>query len=410
MCLSSQPLTPSLAHQPSGPAPKYLTRQHCIFSTRNDITVPIGPSKPSKDACALHSQHVLACICAHSMALPTMTAQTDTAYSTKIEDKHHHTSPSPSAVTASVSQVEAPVVHHGISHIDRDSAIALGAILILILIAIGYYVYLRLQYRQQQDLEQQQRRRSSVPTLRSYGTRGRAPTPSFRMERMWSRAVRQDSDSSTLQGSVSGEHKGYGKKGSWSSSSRGSVLTRVGSVDTTSNDSHGGPRSRSPSPRSQSRRKSSHRRTSSISSVPAPLLNSLQRQADKSWWADVARRGSTTNADRRFSVLEPIPEPHEMDLSDSRRRKSEADWKRKKSVTDRSGYDWTRPSVTIDRTDDIDEEVDEDVVAEGSARTGTIRHDGFTHIRWNVEDIGEEPRHQVQVSEGVDRHDWANRM
>ncbi|KAH5716349.1 hypothetical protein HBI20_133410 [Parastagonospora nodorum] len=334
-----------------------------------------------------------------------MTAPTHTAYSTKIEDKHHHTSPYTSAVTASVSQVEAPVVQHGISHIDRDSAIALGVILTLILLAIGYYVYLRLQYRREQDLEQQQqqqqqRRRSSIPTLRSYGTRGRAPTPSFHMERMWSRAVRHDSDSSTLQGSVSGEHKGSGKKGSWSSSSRGSVSTRVGSVDTTSNDPHGGPRSRSPSPRSQTRRKSSHRRTSSIASVPAPLLDSLQRQADKSWWADVARRGSTTHADRRFSVLEPIPEPHEMDISDGKRRKSEADWKRKKSVTDRSGYDWTRPSVAIDRIDDIDEEIDKDVIAEGSACSGAIRQDGFTDIRWNVGNKGRGPHHQVQVSEG----------
>lgn len=99
-----------------------------------------------------------------------------------------------------------------------------------------------------------------------------------------------------------------------------------------------------------------------------------------------------------------------MDISDSRRRKSEADWKRKRSMTDRGGYDWTRPSVAIDRTDDIDEEIDEDVVAEGSVRTGIMRQDGFTHIRWNVEDKGKEPRHQVQVSEGVDRHDWASRM
>jgi hypothetical protein len=34
-----------------------------------------------------------------------------------------------------------------------------------------------------------------------------------------------------------------------------------------------------------------------------------QTQYDKLWWREVARRGSTTRADRRFSILEPIIEP-----------------------------------------------------------------------------------------------------
>jgi hypothetical protein len=43
------------------------------------------------------------------------------------------------------------------------------------------------------------------------------------------------------------------------------------------------------------------------------------------------------HADCRFSVLEPTLEPVEARTSESKRRKSEAEWKRKKSQLERCG-------------------------------------------------------------------------
>jgi hypothetical protein len=59
---------------------------------------------------------------------------------------------------------------------------------------------------------------------------------------------------------------------------------------------------------------------------------------------------------RRFSVLEPIPEPEEVVVEQKERRRSEAEWRKGKSqaaANEKLGYNWTMPvagaSKNVDR-------------------------------------------------------------
>jgi hypothetical protein len=155
--------------------------------------------------------------------------------------------------------------------------------------------------------------------------------------------------------------KTKGTMRSWSSSRASSSAssggtTRAGSIGSENacgrrQDDIG---SRSPSPHSVTTPpRSNHRRKSSIHDVPDLFLAELQMrrppapsqtQCDRRWWTEVARRGSAAQMNRRFSVLEPIPEPGEVVVEQKERRSSEAEWKKGKSqaaASKKFGHDWT---------------------------------------------------------------------
>ncbi|KAF2027236.1 hypothetical protein EK21DRAFT_32843, partial [Setomelanomma holmii] len=302
---------------------------------------------------------------------------------------HHHycTSANPSPLpTPAASKTEAPQpTHHHLNHVDRDSAIALGSIVLLIFAVMAWYVYSRLKERRQASLErlvEEQRRdslrRASVMRDNEVGIRDIG----FRMNSLWSKRSRQDSGA-TVVGSDNGRERGGGKKKSWpefvDSRSSSSVATRVGSVDEglaphaldecpfhpRDRERWLSPHSRSasvsnytPAPPSPSaRKKSSHRRTSSIHGLPADVLVETRRaslsqaQEEKKWWEDVAKRGSSSHADRRFSVLEPIPEPIPEpgvagdNREDAGQTGKTDDGNKTRSKSLQVAYDWTRPSV-----------------------------------------------------------------
>jgi hypothetical protein len=240
--------------------------------------------------------------------------------------------------------------------------------------------------------------------LRRYGARARAAEPKLRMDRMWSRDSRQDSVS-PLSGSTSteGEGKNDGKCSCSASralsttamSGHGSITSHTPDQDSQHDQLQDHAKSRSPSPHSIPRKlsldpsspRSRHRRQSSVHSIPDQFLAEVQlrrpasqsqTQFDRRWWTEVARRGPAAHVNRRFSVLEPIPEPrvtHEVTVHDQQRRRSEAGWRGNRlpaETCSRNGYDWTRPSA----------------VASGSVNNGLAgsprgRLGEFNSVVWN---------------------------
>jgi hypothetical protein len=313
--------------------------------------------------------------------------------------------PSPTAMSASD-----PTYHHtSISHIDRDSTIALDIILLLVLLAIAWYVLLRIKSRRQAAEERATatERQNSIVKLRRYGARARASDSTSGMDRFWSR-----------------DGKGEGKMGSWSgseSSSSSGVTTRDGSI-TSGQDGRrqdeARQRSRSPSPHSlplprtpnSTQQRSHHRRKSSIHEIPDPFLAELQSrrpsqtQCDRRWGAEVARRDSAAHMDRRFSVLEPIPEPEEVVVTQKERRRSEAEWRSQGRAYSRGAYDWARPVVGGS----------ESVSGECGRNQGVERH-SFKSIVWadqcamrsTGEDADTSQSGMNSKKEGIERVDWA---
>jgi hypothetical protein len=312
--------------------------------------------------------------------------------------------PSPTAMSASD-----PTYHHtSISHIDHNSTIALGIILLLVLLATAWYVRLRIKPRRQAAEERATaiERRNSIVKLRRYGARARASDSTSRMDRFWSR-----------------DGKGEGKMGSWSgseSSSSSGVTTRDGSI-TSGQDGRrqdeARQRSRSPSPHSlplprtpnSTQQRSHHRRKSSIHEIPDPFLAELQSrrpsqtQCDRRWSAEVARRDSAAHMDRRFSVLEPIPEPEEVVVTQKEHRRSEAEWRSQGRAYSRGAYDWARPVVGGS----------ESVSGECGRNQGVERH-SFKSIVWAdqcaMRSTGEDAdtsQSGMNNKEGIERVDWA---
>jgi hypothetical protein len=394
-------------------------------STHEFIVARTSPLKIDMPQCPPHlARHI-----------PQLTMSTIT---TSLEAKHHHSASSTSTTATAertiVRDTEEQSVQPSISHLDRDSAIALGVILILILAAIAWYVRLHIKTRRQADEERALERRDGIgrgDALRRYGARARAADPKFRMDRMWSQDSRQDSVS-TLNGSTSTEGRNNRKVSE--STSRASSTTapaRVGSGDgsiashTTDQEPHHA-RSRSPSPHSisgkssldQSLPRSRHRRQSSISNASLaevqlhrpPALS--QAQFDRRWWTEVARRGSAARVHRHFSVMEPISEPgtsmvHEVAVHDQQRRRSEAGWRGNRLPTatcSRSEYDWTRPSA-----------VASEGVENGLVGSPRAKLDEFNSVVWDdqgskqTQDGNTEIKHPGthSKSEGIERVDWA---
>jgi hypothetical protein len=144
-------------------------------------------------------------------------------------------------------------------------------------------------------------------------------------------------------------------------------------------------------------------------------------RSDKRWWTDVARHGSTTHADRRFSVLESIPEPHAIGLSETKKRKSEAVWKTQKA-REGSRHDWGRPSIGNGRGpvfshEDFsgDEQIDIDGEESGSGSDGSLEspevlQDEFRGVIWDAEGrgVGLAMGEDEDVGpDAVERVDWA---
>jgi hypothetical protein len=362
---------------------------------------------------------------------------------TSFEAKHHHSASSTSTTgTASrtiVRNTKEPPVQPSISHPDRDSAIALSIILILILAAIAWCVRVHIKLRRQEDEERQTalERRDSIDraddALRRYGARARAADDKFRMDhRTWSRDSRQDSVS-TVDGSTKTAGRNDGEFSDSTSASRASSTTtpaRAGSGDeslasshTTDQDSQHAT-SRSASPHSISRKssldqpspRSRHRRQPSICNASLAEVqlrrpaSQSQAQFDKRWWTEVARRGSAARVHRRFSVLEPIPEPGGIDevvVHEQQRRKSEAGWRGNRlpaETCSRSEYDWTRPSAVVSGS------VDNRLVGSPHARL-----DEFNSVVWDEQDSKQTQGGDMDIkqsgthskSEGVERVDWA---
>ncbi|KAH7091038.1 hypothetical protein FB567DRAFT_263195 [Paraphoma chrysanthemicola] len=279
----------------------------------------------------------------YSMASPLQQSHLGSMLQSASPPIHHYHSPSPSFLPASTPSVsETPAFdRQQLAHIDRDSAVALGCILILILAAIAYYVHLKLKRERQMCVERQmeEQRRDGLSSRSTAGPAERgAGSMSFRMNNIWSKAPKsRQGSAATLVGS----DMEPGKRASWpnsiSSHSSSTVTTCVGS----SNSSiaphaldgcpfHLNRCSRTPSPSSRTapllyyapsappptaRSRSNHRRTSSIHNLPIAVVSEQrhaslsQTQNDERWLNDVPRRGSNSQADRRFSVLESIPEP-----------------------------------------------------------------------------------------------------
>ncbi|KAH9861855.1 hypothetical protein J1614_011608 [Plenodomus biglobosus] len=141
---------------------------------------------------------------------------------------------------------------------------------------------------------------------------------------------------------------------------------------------------------------------SSSSSQPVLRIPLTQRQADRAWWRDVARHGSTTAASAQLSTLQTIPEPEMIYYATPIRiasrgaagpsRASVADRRRRRS--EGSGlYDWTRPAsvVLVERAGETA------VEAQLPAGVGT---GGCNPISCSIVGGGEE---------GVQRTDWAVR-
>ncbi|KAH7081764.1 hypothetical protein BKA63DRAFT_218304 [Paraphoma chrysanthemicola] len=256
---------------------------------------------------------------------------------------HHYHSTSPSSLPASAPSVsETPAFNHQqLAHIDRDSAVALGSILILILAAIAYYVHLKLKGERQMSLERQmeEQRRASLSSRSTAGPAERSTgNVGFRLNSLWSKApTSRQSSAATLLGINNEPSKRDTWPGSIASHSSSTVTTCVGSghssIAPRALDEcpfHFNQRSETPSPASRTaplpyyppiappltaRSRSNHRRTCSIHNFPIAVVaeqrhaSLSQIQNDKRWWDDVSRHGSSSHADRRFSALEPVPEP-----------------------------------------------------------------------------------------------------
>jgi hypothetical protein len=201
--------------------------------------------------------------------------------------------------------------------------------------------------------------------------------------------------------------------GSWSSSRDSSSVsseeTRVGSVAL---EEAGGrhqedTRSRSPSPHSVTTPppRSNHRRKSSVHDIPDVFLAELQLQRPSA--TQVARRGSAVQVDRRFSVLESIPEPEEVVVKQTGRRRSEAEWRGERSrARGRSirGQDWTMPVAGGTET-----------VDQGRESNQGASCDQFKSIVWADQCSGPKMNENADVSQmgiytkrdGVERVDWA---
>jgi hypothetical protein len=207
--------------------------------------------------------------------------------------------------TSTASQAEQVPTHTSLSHTDRDSAIALGVLLIVISLAAAYYIHKHLKRKREAEIERRLEAEQEDSTSRSIAPIETDVHVGFRTDSLWSK------NASTLRCSEStqGEKAGRNAMSISSPTSRSqSSTTTIVEEPTLSHSRSPSPHSRTPSTRSH------HRRQSSVHSIPVAILadaqrRSLQTRDDKRWWTDVARRGSTTRADRRFSSLPSIPEP-----------------------------------------------------------------------------------------------------
>jgi hypothetical protein len=177
--------------------------------------------KRHKDPFLISARYALYLIMSIAFLRPTISISLGT--------KYRHASPA--VDPTSVGHIQQSR-HHGISHVDRDSAIALGVILILIFAAAAWYVHLRLKRRREADLEGQTAmgrndRASGSDACQNSSSAPNTMIPSFRMDRLWSRPGRQDSVT-TMQGRSSSQEKRFSWPGTllvWSSLS--TMATRV---------------------------------------------------------------------------------------------------------------------------------------------------------------------------------------
>lgn len=255
--------------------------------------------------------------------------------------RHHSSTSSPMLASAIATSGMSQPTHQHMSHVDRDSAIALGSIVFLILALTAYTFFVKIKKRRQKSMRRQvdEQRRDNLSDDSVVGNKEtKTGTVIFKMNSLWSKAPvsRQDSVSTTA-GSDDEQGMKNPSPATFSSHSsppaiayaeRAKFDTTLHTVD--HRPLHTRERSASPLPCSNTAsishyapsppppiacRHSRHRRTSSIHSVPIAIVAEQRRaslsqiQNDKRWWDDVARRGSTSHADRRSSGLEPILEP-----------------------------------------------------------------------------------------------------
>ncbi|KAH8727863.1 hypothetical protein GQ44DRAFT_824686 [Phaeosphaeriaceae sp. PMI808] len=308
----------------------------------------------------------------------------------------HHPSSSTQSLSRFVfSRTTEEFDHDTITHLDRNSVIALGVLLIFILGAIAWYfhgkikgslVNIVLPTSQGHTDEVRQIAGGSHANLRNEVSRV------FTMDRFKSKGTGQDSGSSMRQNkSIDGVK--IHPCSSLTSSRSSSTTTRVcctnsshtldacrcqnvkdQSKECSGNQPLSNPRAASlpyyaPSPPMNAR--SHHRRSSSIHSVPDSTLTDIQSyqptpfltqpHRERPWWTDIAHRGSSTHINRHVSVLEPILEPNSMAEIPCTEQKTQG-----------GGYDWTRPEA---------------MACEG-ASNGIIKGGQFKEVKWGTE--GEE--------------------
>ncbi|OAL52118.1 hypothetical protein IQ07DRAFT_403784 [Pyrenochaeta sp. DS3sAY3a] len=269
------------------------------------------------------------------------------------------TNPLPSPTESSQENAPPQFTSKTISRMDRDSAIALAIILAMTLAAIVYYLHSCIKSNKQLDLERQKsqdRRWSSVSAgcetkaWPQHGSEHSYRDVKFRNDSIFDTKTRRHKSSTS---------NGYNQTNY--SDRRNSWLRPNSSLSPTSKrDEHlWGPRDTSAStivPHSLEEcpfhghlgaPSLTHRGLEEIEHDPLFFpqrrrsSNSIsQAQYDRRWWTEVARRGSTSAASRRLSVLEPILEPGVSYHSFPARGNST------NRRVSRRVYDWTRPTVT----------------------------------------------------------------
>jgi hypothetical protein len=117
-------------------------------------------------------------------------------------------------------------------------------------------------------------------------------------------------------------------------------------------------------------------------------------------------------------VLESIPEPHAVGMSESTRRNSEAVWRREKKKKkkeeeeeeeERSRWDWVGP--VLPHEEFSDDQIDLDggnSESDGSLESPGVLQDEFRGIIWDAEARGVGLGEEDDVGpDAVDRVDWA---
>jgi hypothetical protein len=207
-------------------------------------------------------------------------------------EKHRHTIPS--SPTSTPTNADPEPSSRSPSHAERDSAIALGVIVIVVFIILLWYLRSLIKSRQALDIEN---RLPSVryPSVAQRGSIGSIEVPQhdarFRADSIWS----------TCKPSTTREENTGTAGKPRETTSRARSTPSPSSYNTYSRP----PCRASSIPLPPN---STHHPILAPRSSPLAALPSRKPSTMKLWWREVARRGSTTRADRRLSLLEPIIE------------------------------------------------------------------------------------------------------